>query len=127
MADIEETTKNSDAPDSASDPQDNPGAENVTQGTSPMETLPVHVPKPEPTFQERLDGARDSFRATRQAHVNSMSTVVDAKAEMDKTKVAYDNAMSNAGHYRREHLQDTRDLIRVLQEHEVNLLAEPVA
>ena len=67
---------------------------------------------------------RDSFRQTRQAHGNSQSTVADAKAEMDKAKLAYANAMSNASHHRQQHLEDTRSFIRILQEHEANLVAE---
>ena len=81
-------------------------------------------PAPEPTFQERLDGARDAFRSTYQTHGMSKSGVVDAKAEMAKAKVTYDGAMSIAKVSRDEHLEDTRDLIRVMQEHEANLVAE---
>ena len=57
----------------------------------------------------------------------SKSGVSDAKAEMDKAKTAYDGAMSDASVSRTEHLGDTRDLIRVLQEHEANLVAEAAA
>ena len=70
-------------------------------------TTPTPESEPVPTFQERLDGVR--------------------KAEMDKAKTAYDDAMSDAAASRQSHLEDTRDLIRVLQEHESNLVAEAVA
>ena len=88
---------------------------------------PQPEPEPEPTFQERLDGARDAFRSTYQTHGMSKSGVDDAKAEMDKAKVTYDGAMSIAKVSRDEHLGDTRDLIRVMQEHEANLVAEAAA
>ena len=113
-----------------------PVATEADQDPEPAETAetvqvptpePEPEPAPEPTFQERLDGVRDAFRSTYQTHGMSKSGVVDAKVEMDKAKVTYDGAMSIASVSRTEHLEDTRDLIRVMQEHEANLVAEAAA
>ena len=101
----------------------------VQSASKPLATVTTLTPEPEPipTFQERLDGVRDAFRSTYQTHGVSKTGVADAKAEMDKAKTTYDDAMSDAAASRREHLEDTRDLIRVLQEHESNLVAEVAA
>ena len=94
---------------------------------APTSTAMVHVPKPPPTFQERLDDSRDAFRSTRKTYDGSKSSVADAKAEMEQAQVTYDDAMSAASVSRSEHLGDTRDLIRVLQEHEARLIGEAAA
>ena len=98
-----------------------------SQETTALVHVPEPEPKPGPTFQERLDATRDAFRSTYQTHGMSKSGVVDAKNEMDKAKMTYDDAMSIAKVSRDEHLEDTRDLIRVMQEHEANLVAEAAA
>ena len=114
-------------PAPAADTDDEPEMSTELVHVPTPKSEPAPEPEPEPTFQERLDGVRDAFRSTYQTHGMSKSGVVDAKAEMDKAKVTYDGAMSIAKVSRDEHLEDTRDLIRVMQEHEANLVAEAAA
>ena len=112
--------------------------ESTTSGQAPVEPTsaqdspsqpPAEIVSEAPplTFVQRLDGVRDAFRSTHQTYGVSKSGVADAKVEMDKAKTAYDNATSVARVSRTEHLDDTRDMIRVLQEHEANLVAEAAA
>ena len=85
---------------------------------------PVNMEADPPSFQERMDSDFSAFRSTYKAHGSSKSNTSDAKVERDKAQVAYDRAMSDTSVSRQAHLEDTRYLIRTLQEHEAALVAE---
>ena len=76
------------------------------------------------SFQERMDGIRDSFRETYSAFSNSKTGASDAKGELDKAQAVYDGKMTEVRYAGTENLSATRDYIRILQEHESALVAQ---
>ena len=76
------------------------------------------------SFQERMNGVRDSFRETYSAFSASKTGASDAKVELGKAQTVYDGKMTEVWHAGGENLTATRDYIRILQEHESALVAQ---
>ena len=77
-----------------------------------------------PSFQDRMDGVRDSFRETYQAWGSTKGGAQDAKAELDKAQVVYDGKVAEVSDARTSNLESTRGYIRILQEHEAALVGD---
>ena len=77
-----------------------------------------------PSFQERMDGVRDSFRETYQTFTSTKGGAQDAKTELDKAQVVYDGKVAEVSDARTDNLESTRGYIRILQEHEATLVGE---
>ena len=77
-----------------------------------------------PSFQERMDGIRDSFRETYQSWGSTKGGAQDAKAELDKAQVVYDGKVAEVSDARTSNLESTRGYIRILQEHEAALVGD---
>ena len=110
--------------DSAPSPEPSPSPM-VTEASGGQDEEDVKVDgQTPPSFQERMDGVRDSFRETYQTFTSTKGGAQDAKTELDKAQVVYDGKVAEVSDARTDNLESTRGYIRILQEHEATLVGD---